>query len=173
MHHQEQLTSLLKATRPASEIDAIELLEILFAQFPSGIHENQSARLRGYLLAISDIPLSCIQLAVNDFISGRVKSHDGRFMPTCAQFAKHARSKIVDESKSIRHHKEMLHFLEWKIGMRDDPLQVSGNASRPNTQSIGDLSSAKILGFRPNGKRDTEAKCTTQHKNHTAKETAE
>lgn len=45
--------------------------------------------------ACSDIPAWALSEAVNDFLAGRVDSHTGQFMPTCAEFAKHARSIIA------------------------------------------------------------------------------
>lgn len=45
-----------------------------------------------FKLACIDIPAWAISEAVNDFLGGRVESHTGQFMPTCSEFARHARS---------------------------------------------------------------------------------
>lgn len=48
-----------------------------------------------FKLACADIPAWAISEAVNDFLGGRVEGHTGQFMPTCAEFARHARSIIA------------------------------------------------------------------------------
>lgn len=42
--------------------------------------------------ACADLPEWAVSEATNDFLGGRVDNHTGQFMPTCAEFAKHARS---------------------------------------------------------------------------------
>lgn len=41
-----------------------------------------------------DLPEWAVSEATNDFLAGRVDNHTGQFMPTCAEFARHARSII-------------------------------------------------------------------------------
>ncbi len=48
-----------------------------------------------FKLACADIPAWAIAEAVNDFHGGRVEGHTGQFMPTCAEFARHARSIVA------------------------------------------------------------------------------
>lgn len=42
--------------------------------------------------ACADLPEWAVSESTNDFLGGRVDNHTGQFMPTCAEFAKHARS---------------------------------------------------------------------------------
>lgn len=45
--------------------------------------------------ACRDLPAWAISEAANDFLAGRVENHSGQFMPTCAEFAKRARTVMV------------------------------------------------------------------------------
>ena len=45
--------------------------------------------------ACADLPEWAISEATNDYLGGRVENHTGQFMPTCAEFAKHARSIVA------------------------------------------------------------------------------
>lgn len=47
-----------------------------------------------FRLACSDLPEWAIFEATNDFLGGKVSNHHGRYMPTCAEFAIHARSIV-------------------------------------------------------------------------------
>jgi len=47
-----------------------------------------------FRLACSDLPEWAIFEATNDYLAGRVANHLGRYMPTCAEFAIHARSIV-------------------------------------------------------------------------------
>jgi hypothetical protein len=42
-----------------------------------------------------DLPEWALSEATNDFLAGRVDNHTGQFMPTCAEFAKRARSIML------------------------------------------------------------------------------
>lgn len=48
-----------------------------------------------FVAACRDLPEWAVSEAANDFLSGRVDSHTGQFMPTCAEFAKRARHVLV------------------------------------------------------------------------------
>lgn len=55
--------------------------------------------------ACADIPEWALSEAANDFLAGRVDNHTGQFMPTCAEFAKRARSimtPFLSERASLR-----------------------------------------------------------------------
>lgn len=45
--------------------------------------------------ACADLPEWAISEATNDYLGGKVENHTGQYMPTCAEFAKHARSIIM------------------------------------------------------------------------------
>lgn len=49
----------------------------------------------GFRDACKDLPTWVLSEAANDFLAGRVENHTGQFMPTCAEFAKRARSILV------------------------------------------------------------------------------
>jgi len=55
--------------------------------------------------ACADLPEWALSEAANDFLAGRVDNHTGQFMPTCAEFAKRARSimtPFLSEQASLR-----------------------------------------------------------------------
>ncbi|WP_192258630.1 hypothetical protein [Mesorhizobium caraganae] len=59
----------------------------------------------GFKDACRDLPSWAISEAANDFLGGRVDSHTGQFMPTCAEFAKRARhimTPFLAELSSLR-----------------------------------------------------------------------
>ena len=61
--------------------------------------------------ACADLPEWAISEATNDYLGGKVENHTGQFMPTCAEFAKHARSIILpfmSERASLRREAEKL-----------------------------------------------------------------
>ena len=61
--------------------------------------------------ACADLPEWAISEATNDYLGGRVENHTGQFMPTCAEFAKHARSIIapfLGERAGLRREAEKL-----------------------------------------------------------------
>jgi hypothetical protein len=68
--------------------------------------ETDLAKFAGeFKLACSDLPAWAVSEATNDFLSGRVENHTGQFMPTCAEFARHAREIIrpfLAERASLR-----------------------------------------------------------------------
>lgn len=45
--------------------------------------------------ACSDLPEWAISEATNDYLGGKVENHTGQYMPTCAEFARHARSIVA------------------------------------------------------------------------------
>lgn len=59
----------------------------------------------GFKDACRDLPSWVISETANDFLAGRVDSHTGQFMPTCAEFAKRARhimTPFMAELSSLR-----------------------------------------------------------------------
>jgi hypothetical protein len=66
---------------------------------------------REFKIACADLPDWAVSEATNDFLAGRVENHTGQFMPTCAEFARHARSIIspfVVERSIIRREAQSL-----------------------------------------------------------------
>lgn len=61
--------------------------------------------------ACTDLPEWAVFEATNDYLAGRVENHTGQFMPTCAEFARHARAIIrpfASEKAGLRHEAERL-----------------------------------------------------------------
>ncbi len=61
--------------------------------------------------ACSDLPEWAISEATNDYLAGRVENHTGQFMPTCAEFARHAREIVrpfAAERAGLRNEAERL-----------------------------------------------------------------
>jgi hypothetical protein len=66
---------------------------------------------REFKAACADLPDWAVSEATNDFLAGRVENHTGQFMPTCAEFARHARSIIAPfrgERSGLRREAEKL-----------------------------------------------------------------
>ncbi|MET4689256.1 hypothetical protein [Sinorhizobium fredii] len=64
-----------------------------------------------FRLACSDLPEWAISEATNDYLAGRVENHTGQYMPTCAEFARYARSIIrsfIAERASLKNEAERL-----------------------------------------------------------------
>lgn len=66
---------------------------------------------REFKAACADLPDWALSEATNDFLAGRVENHTGQFMPTCAEFARHARSIVrpfLSEMNGLRNEAEKL-----------------------------------------------------------------
>lgn len=64
-----------------------------------------------FRLACADLPEWVVSEATNDFLAGRVENHTGQYMPTCAEFARHARlivSPFIGEKFGLRNEAERL-----------------------------------------------------------------
>jgi hypothetical protein len=76
--------------------------------------------------ACGDLPEWAVSEATNDFLAGRVENHTGQFMPTCAEFAKHARSIVAPfygERVGLRREAQML-FQRAEDERRRDEIAV-------------------------------------------------
>lgn len=83
----------------------------MFRQFIEQPGKDVAEMAEGYRSACRDLPEWAISEAVNDYIDGKVEGHTGRFMPICAEFAKHARSILLPflaERSSLRNEAEKL-----------------------------------------------------------------
>ncbi len=61
--------------------------------------------------ACADLPEWVVSEAANDYLAGRVENHTGQFVPTCAEFARHARSIVrpfAAERAGLRNEAERL-----------------------------------------------------------------
>lgn len=103
-----EINSLLQPCNPASIRDAaLRLCGQLRPQPEVKIEEFADE----FRLACSDLPEWVISEATNDFLAGRVENHTGQFMPTCAEFARHARSIVapfIGEKYGLRNEAERL-----------------------------------------------------------------
>ena len=120
---QDQFDLLPERHRPRARHMAARAAEIQRVLSPCGLEAIRSAgaRLHGQLrpqpdinieefayefkLACSDLPEWAITAATDDFLAGRVPNHTGQFMPTCAEFARHARfiiSEFVSELGGLK-----------------------------------------------------------------------
>ncbi|WP_421591114.1 hypothetical protein [Shinella sp. M27] len=114
--------------RRAREIAArVAEIDMLLRRCDTGALRDAAVRLRGQLrpqpdvemadfarefkTACGDLPEWAVSEATNDFLAGRVENHTGQFMPTCAEFARHARAIIapfVGEKNGLRNEAERL-----------------------------------------------------------------
>lgn len=61
--------------------------------------------------ACADLPEWAISEATNDYLGGKIENHTGQYMPTCAEFARHARSIVapfLGERAGLRREAEKL-----------------------------------------------------------------
>lgn len=75
---------------------------------PETDHEAFGSEFRA---SCADLPEWALSEATNDFLAGRVDNHTGQYMPTCAEFARHARSVIhpfLTEMSILRREAERL-----------------------------------------------------------------
>jgi hypothetical protein len=114
--------------RRAREIAArVSEIDMMLRRCDTGALRDAAVRLRGQLrpqpdvvmvdfarefkTACGDLPEWAVSEATNDFLAGRVENHTGQFMPTCAEFARHARAIIapfIGEKSGLRNEAERL-----------------------------------------------------------------
>jgi hypothetical protein len=73
-----------------------------------------------------DLPEWAVSEATNDYLAGRVDNHTGQFIPTCAEFAKHARGIIrpfVAEKAGLRNEAERL-FIRAEDDRRRELIEI-------------------------------------------------
>lgn len=107
----ERVAEIDRLLQPCS-IDSIrEAGRRLHGQLRPQPEINVEDYAREFKIACSDLPDWAVSEATNDFLAGRVENHTGQFMPTCAEFARHARSIIspfVVERSVIRREAQQL-----------------------------------------------------------------
>jgi len=87
-----ELNLLLKRCDLIAIVDAATRLQGQLRWQPETDHEAFGTEFR---VACEDLPEWAVSEATNDFLAGRVTNHTGQFMPTCAEFARHARSVVL------------------------------------------------------------------------------
>jgi hypothetical protein len=117
-----------KYRRRAREIEArLKEIKVVISPCDTSAIREAAIRLRGQLLpqpememesfaeefrlACSDLPDWAVFEATNDYLGGRVANHLGRYMPTCAEFAIHARSIVypfIAEGRALQNEAEKL-----------------------------------------------------------------
>ncbi len=103
-----EIDRLLKRCQPPAIMDAAIRLRGQLRPQP-GIEIADFAE--EFRQACADLPEWAISEATNDYLGGRIENHTGQFMPTCAEFAKHARSIVapfVGERAGLRREAEKL-----------------------------------------------------------------
>jgi hypothetical protein len=103
-----EIDRLLKRCQPPAIMDAAIRLRGQLRPQP-GIEISDFVE--EFRQACGDLPEWAISEATNDYLGGRVENHTGQFMPTCAEFAKHARSIVapfVGERAGLRREAEKL-----------------------------------------------------------------
>lgn len=87
-----EIDAMLKPCEPGKIGEAMVRMFRQFREQPGTDHADMASE---YRAACRDLPEWAISESANDFLGGRVENHTGRFMPTCAEFAKRARSIIT------------------------------------------------------------------------------
>ncbi|MDK1384843.1 hypothetical protein QN224_05415 [Sinorhizobium sp. 8-89] len=83
-----EIDSVLARAQPTAVRDAVLRLRGQLRPQPDIALTEVASEFR---LACSDLPEWAISETTNDYLGGRVENHTGQFMPTCAEFARHAR----------------------------------------------------------------------------------
>ena len=117
-----------RCRRRAKEIAArVAEIDVLLRRCDTDALRDAAVRLRGQLrpqpdvemadfarefrTACADLPEWAVSEATNDFLAGRVENYTVQFMPTCAEFARHARAIIapfIGEKNGLRNEAERL-----------------------------------------------------------------
>lgn len=75
----------------ATAAKAIGLLGRLFSAFPTASRADEALAARTYVQALDGFSIEAIEKSVDQFITGRVESHDGRFAPSAAELSRNVR----------------------------------------------------------------------------------
>lgn len=91
-HRVETINAMLVPCQPEAVKSAVKRLG---GQFQPQPDTDGKSVVSEYLIACRDLPEWAVSEATNDYLGGRVDNHSGRYMPTCAEFAKRARHILV------------------------------------------------------------------------------
>lgn len=119
----DAIDGLIAPCRPEAIRDAVVRLRGQFLPQPGTEAETLATE---YLAACRDLPEWALSEAAGDFLGGRVDDHTGLFMPTCAQFAKRARSILVP-------------FLSERTGLRIEATQLLARAEDDQRRHLIDM----------------------------------
>lgn len=83
------------------------LLGRLFSAFPTAARADEVLSAKTYITALEGYTVEAIARSVEQFISGRVEKHDGRFAPSTAELVRNVRQwdeaiKVVEEARNPR-----------------------------------------------------------------------
>ncbi len=103
-----EIDRLLKRCQPSAIMDAAIRLRGQLRPQPDIEIADFAEEFRQ---ACIDLPEWAVSEATNDYLGGRVENHTGQYMPSCAEFAKHARSIVapfLGERAGLRREAEKL-----------------------------------------------------------------
>lgn len=86
------IDAMMSPCAPAMIGEAVVRMFRQFREQPGVDHSNMGVEFKA---ACRDLPEWALSEAANDFLAGRVDNHTGQYMPTCAEFAKRARSILL------------------------------------------------------------------------------
>lgn len=75
----------------ATAAEITKHLKVLFSAFPTAQRTDDHLAAQTYLTVLDGFTIEAIQRSVNQFISGNVASHDGRFAPSAAELARNVK----------------------------------------------------------------------------------
>ena len=118
--------------------------------------------------ACNDLPEWAVFEATNDYLAGRVENHTGQFMPTCAEFARHARAIIrpfASEKAGLRHEAERL-FIRAEDDRRRELITIErmDPAVRERVKAMKDLAISGCALPAPAHGRHAGIDCETRAK---------
>lgn len=87
----------------ASEVS--KLLERLFSAFPTAARANEVLSAKTYISSLEGFSVEAIKRSVDQFVTGRVETHDGRFAPSTAELSRNVRQwddaiKSLEEARN-------------------------------------------------------------------------
>lgn len=112
--------------KPSNPLFVGETVIRMFRQFREQPGVSNADMASEYRTACSDLPEWALSEAANDFLAGRVDNHTGQFMPTCAEFAKRARSI-------------MLPFLSERAALRTEASKLVERATDDHKRHLIDM----------------------------------
>lgn len=83
----------------------LKMIALLLAGFPSRADDAADIRAMAYYRAVEAFPSAALKSAVDRFIKGDVPTHEGRYAPSCAEFARECRLQVI--AMDQRHKNEL------------------------------------------------------------------
>jgi len=66
-------------------------LRVLFSAFPTASRSDELLAAQTYLGVLEDYSAEAVERSVKQFVTGKVSTHDGRFVPSAAELARNVR----------------------------------------------------------------------------------